>query len=308
MLDDPRQSDVLQFVDDDEGYLQWVHENPVGYVVNSNRKPTSSYVILHRADCRHINSPNRSNWTNDYIKTCSLDVAVLEAWAHSTTGGPLTPCDVCKPLSEKRTVNKPTESRSARSRAPASLPAEHQAKRSPTLIKANRTIPADISTGCPELDLVWREYATDILNRPHVLIPDTDDELNWHAFLGHSIDMQGFRAAEFSGVDPLTKKAPRLRIAEATRNRSRGTRFALGSQRYSRSFASPDTRSAIADNSGCPSVKRRLDRNFTCRGVCCISTPKGPLDSSRILAEFCRAEGLRILVSQLAERRVQQVG
>lgn len=55
---------------------------------------------------------------------------------------------------------------------------------------------------------MWREFATDILNRPHVLIPDTDDELNWHAFLGHSIDMQGFRAAEFAGVDPLTKRAP----------------------------------------------------------------------------------------------------
>ena len=70
-----------------------------------------------------------------------------------------------------------------------------------------RTIPTEISTGCPELDLTWREYASDILNRPHVLIPDTDDALNWHAFLGHSIDMQGFRAAEFAGVDPLTKKA-----------------------------------------------------------------------------------------------------
>jgi hypothetical protein len=38
--------------------------------------------------------------------------------------------------------------------------------------------------------------------------PDTDDDLNWHAFLGHSIDMQGFRAAEFVGVDPLTRAAP----------------------------------------------------------------------------------------------------
>jgi hypothetical protein len=41
-----------------------------------------------------------------------------------------------------------------------------------------------------------------------VLIPDTDDDLTWHAFLGHSIDMQGFRAAEFAGVDELTREAP----------------------------------------------------------------------------------------------------
>ena len=36
--------------------------------------------------------------------------------------------------------------------------------------------------------------------RLHVLIPDAEDDLNWHAFLGHSIDMQGFRAAEFVGI------------------------------------------------------------------------------------------------------------
>ena len=71
----------------------------------------------------------------------------------------------------------------------------------------SRSIPSTISTGCPELDLVWKAFAADILGRPHVLIADTEDELNWHAFLGHSIDMQGFRAAEFVGVDPLSKSA-----------------------------------------------------------------------------------------------------
>lgn len=40
------------------------------------------------------------------------------------------------------------------------------------------------------------------------MIPDTDEDLSWHAFLGHSIDMQGWRAAEFVGVDDLTKDAP----------------------------------------------------------------------------------------------------
>ena len=39
------------------------------------------------------------------------------------------------------------------------------------------------------------------------MIPDTDEDLSWHAFLGHSIDMQGWRAAEFVGVDALTKEA-----------------------------------------------------------------------------------------------------
>ncbi len=48
-----------------------------------------------------------------------------------------------------------------------------------------------------------------------MLIPDTDEDLTWHAFLGHSLDMQGFRAAEFVGVDPLTKAAPKFRSLQA---------------------------------------------------------------------------------------------
>lgn len=70
------------------------------------------------------------------------------------------------------------------------------------------TLPDEIQTGCPELDLVWARYARSILDNPGVLIPDTDKDLTWHAFLGHSIDMQGFRAAEFAGVDSLTRTAP----------------------------------------------------------------------------------------------------
>ena len=69
-------------------------------------------------------------------------------------------------------------------------------------------IPRSISTACQELDNLWELYADKIIDRPGIAIPDTDEDLTWHAFLGHSIDMQGFRAAEFAGVDPLTRRAP----------------------------------------------------------------------------------------------------
>jgi len=75
---------------------------------------------------------------------------------------------------------------------------------------ASPNLPASIDTGVPELDLVWSTYAERII-QSDILIPDTDEDLTWHAFLGHSIDMQGFRAAEFAGVDPLTKPAPAFR-------------------------------------------------------------------------------------------------
>ena len=72
------------------------------------------------------------------------------------------------------------------------------------------SLPSQISTGCPELDLAWKSYGSMILEHSQILIPDTDDDLTWHAFLAHSIDMQGFRAAEFAGVDPLTRTAPKF--------------------------------------------------------------------------------------------------
>lgn len=53
-------------------------------------------------------------------------------------------------------------------------------------------------------------------------IPDTEEELNWHAFLAHSQDMQGFRADFFVGVphgkdeksEPFTLKALGLDVGE----------------------------------------------------------------------------------------------
>lgn len=63
-------------------------------------------------------------------------------------------------------------------------------------------IPRSINTSCPQLNLFWERYATDLLGKPGLLIADTDEDLSLHAFLGHSLDMQGFRAGEFVGVDP----------------------------------------------------------------------------------------------------------
>ena len=50
-----------QFVNDDDGYLRWLAQNPDGFVVNSNRVPVGSYLILHRASCKWINTSARTN-------------------------------------------------------------------------------------------------------------------------------------------------------------------------------------------------------------------------------------------------------
>ncbi len=204
------QTGLEQFVNDDEGYLGWLTENPRGFVVNSHRRPVSTYLKLHRASCKHIKPPAYTNFTkNDYIKTCSTDMAALAEWARREVGGNLVPCGICKPFIKE-------------DRKPSSLRPEPVVVRSamaperttltPVVPQAGgeRTLPTEISTGCPELDLAWQTYASMILNRSQILIPDPDDDLTWHAFLGHSIDIQGFRAAEFAGVDPLTRNAPKF--------------------------------------------------------------------------------------------------
>ena len=83
------------FIDDDPGYLSWLHENPSGFVVNADRPPNSSYLRLHRASCRTISGePARGRaWTVTSTKTCGTRHE-LEAWA-AGVGGSLSPCPTC---------------------------------------------------------------------------------------------------------------------------------------------------------------------------------------------------------------------
>lgn len=94
---------MIIFIDVDDAYLHWIDQNSTGFVVNSRRRPTSKYLILHRATCSHISGVARTNWTTDqYIKVCAADLKPLENWARDEVGGELKPCGVCckvlKPL------------------------------------------------------------------------------------------------------------------------------------------------------------------------------------------------------------------
>jgi hypothetical protein len=61
-------SSVLLFRDDDDGYLKWISDHRDGFVLNASRVPTASYLILHRASCRDISTPTRSNWRRPDIR------------------------------------------------------------------------------------------------------------------------------------------------------------------------------------------------------------------------------------------------
>jgi hypothetical protein len=89
---------VQVFRDDDAGYLAWIHQHPDGFVVNAERHPSPSYLMLHRAQCAHIaRASQQGRWTVAYVKICASAVAELERWASTVVGGRLQPCRWCAP-------------------------------------------------------------------------------------------------------------------------------------------------------------------------------------------------------------------
>lgn len=89
---------MVQFEDDDKGYLHWLADHPDGYVVNCERSPKPTYLMLHRATCRDISTSVRTNYTTTgYMKVCALDRSELERWAPDKAGGQLQPCRHCDP-------------------------------------------------------------------------------------------------------------------------------------------------------------------------------------------------------------------
>lgn len=89
--------EVEIFRDDDAGYLGWLAAHPAGFVLNVERTPRPSYLMLHRASCRTISGrPTRGGpWTGPYIKVCSDDQLHIAAWAGQRVGAAPTPCGIC---------------------------------------------------------------------------------------------------------------------------------------------------------------------------------------------------------------------
>jgi len=87
---------VQRFLDDDSGYLQWLATHRDGFVINTYRKPTGTYLVLHRATCRTISGTPAvgSRWTVDYAKFCG-GRSELEAFARNEVGGEPRICGRC---------------------------------------------------------------------------------------------------------------------------------------------------------------------------------------------------------------------
>ncbi len=94
--DAPGDVSAVRFIDDDEGYLDWLAANSEGFVINTPRHPTPSSIVLHRATCNTVSgTPTRGDhWTLDYIKICGARTD-LERHALDDIGGPVRPCGHC---------------------------------------------------------------------------------------------------------------------------------------------------------------------------------------------------------------------
>lgn len=86
---------VLIFEDDDAGHVAWTRAHRRGFVVNTSRPPSASYLMLHWADCRDISGRSEAWISGGYLKACGPAVSDLAQWASTETGGELTRCAHC---------------------------------------------------------------------------------------------------------------------------------------------------------------------------------------------------------------------
>jgi hypothetical protein len=75
--------------------MQWLHDHPAGWVLNSRRRHDPTYMVLHRTSCYSINRAirhvDKSSFTKRKdIKVCSEDPNALILWIGQHGGSGFT--------------------------------------------------------------------------------------------------------------------------------------------------------------------------------------------------------------------------
>lgn len=85
------------YVDDDDGYRDWLKRNPRGYVINIQRSLNPSDARLHNSDCRDLIAQLRRDvqLAVSYVKVCGENWAELDQWAADNVGEPIQLCGHC---------------------------------------------------------------------------------------------------------------------------------------------------------------------------------------------------------------------
>ena len=76
------------FDGNDLAYQQWLAENPTGYVLNSWRAISPSYMVLHRSSCSSVRPDagvtKPGGFTERrYIKVCATKLSELQQWVRN---------------------------------------------------------------------------------------------------------------------------------------------------------------------------------------------------------------------------------
>ncbi|MFM5968695.1 MAG: hypothetical protein ACKOQ8_06635 [Micrococcales bacterium] len=93
---------MKHFANDEAGYLNWIAENPEGFVLNVERSPRPSYLVLHRATCSTIAKPRDDGAYTDrgYQKVVASDLNELRGYARRVgraDGSFSKACGHCQP-------------------------------------------------------------------------------------------------------------------------------------------------------------------------------------------------------------------
>jgi hypothetical protein len=95
---------MLEFRDDDIGYLAWTAAHPDGFVLNVRGAPDTNYIVLHRASCKSISNSNQEPGAftgRAYRKIVSTSLADLHRGAQRegrSDGSFSKHCGRCQPL------------------------------------------------------------------------------------------------------------------------------------------------------------------------------------------------------------------
>jgi hypothetical protein len=85
----------IVFIDDEEGYLQWVRNHPRGFVVNTDKaEAVPAYPMVHRTTHKLLSSLDHYT-DRAYFKVCSDNLQDLEQWSRQHRNKTLTYCQVC---------------------------------------------------------------------------------------------------------------------------------------------------------------------------------------------------------------------
>lgn len=97
---------MVEFHDDDAGYMDWLAGHPSGFVVNVRANAGPGYVVLHRASCRHIAAArdDRAYTGRGYRKVVANNLNELRDYSRSLgrwDGSFSRACSHCAPLIQK---------------------------------------------------------------------------------------------------------------------------------------------------------------------------------------------------------------